>query len=218
MKTKDGLRRALAAVVVLLLAAAMMLCCGCNKNAETEAAEKTSPHDEETSMEEVVEYIDAEKYFEESGEIKETLNAKDSKDVKTEKAISEEFAARGFGELEITYDYSMDGDLLEEAAADATSTEKHPIYQALYVTDSEMVWTLTVVNGAIIANPLSYNAASEGNVSVLLSESETLTSYDVVTNQFFVTVPNTDTVLVKTVDTIDAATLESLTKEGIDAL
>ena len=44
MKTKDGLRRALAAVLVLLLAAAMMLCCGCNKEEKERKSRSSKLH------------------------------------------------------------------------------------------------------------------------------------------------------------------------------
>ena len=80
------------------------------------------------------------------------------------------------------------------------------------------IWSISVVNGMIIANPASFNLNSELTAQLLISESEKLTSYDNATNKFFVTIPYESEVIVKTVDKIDAETLDRLTVEEINKL
>ena len=55
-------------------------------------------------------------------------------------------------------------------------------------------------------------------MQLLFSESEELTSYDNQTDQYFVTIPSDSAVIVKTVDRIDAQTINSITDEEMDNL
>lgn len=76
MKTKNVLRRTLAAVLVLSLAAVMVLCCGCNNGTETVA---TSLSDEETSSDATKKDL-KEKYFDAACELIYNIPMYSSKD------------------------------------------------------------------------------------------------------------------------------------------
>ena len=58
----------------------------------------------------------------------------------------------------------------------------------------------------------------ESGVQVMLSEEDTITSYDSTTNKFYVNIPNADILTVKKVDKIDAETLDKLTYGELDKL
>ena len=48
---------------------------------------------------------------------------------------------------------------------------------------------------------------------VILSETDTITSYDSSTNKFYVNIPKESQTVIKTVSKIDAETIEKLTNE-----
>lgn len=162
--------------------------------------------------------IDAEAYFKENGEIVSVIDANDSTDVTTEKESMELFTDRGFTEYPITTNYSMDGKYSDEKEIEESSAEKHPMFTTYYVCESGDLWTIELVNGCITAYPVSYNEQSESEVPVIISETDTTYSYDSITNKFYETIPKDTALIVKKIDRIDSASLESLTKEGIDKL
>ena len=110
----------------------------------------------------------------------------------------------------------MTGDYSEATEISQGSSTKHPTYQTYYVSKNGDVWTIFMINGAIMANPVSYNIQSDLDAQVILSESNTVMSYDGTTNGFYETIPNKSSLIVKTVDRIDAETLENLTIGAID--
>lgn len=69
-----------------------------------------------------------------------------------------------------------------------------------------------------MANPVTYNTESGRDVQLLISETETVTSYDSAKNKFYVIIPGESEAIVKTVGRIDAETLDKLTVEVIDEL
>ncbi len=92
MKTKNGLRRVLAAVLVLLLAAAMVLCCGCNKE-EKERKSRSSKFDRNT--------ISRDKDDTEDRDSKKNDVDKDE-DVENEEFSEEENREYAFKQVELT--------------------------------------------------------------------------------------------------------------------
>lgn len=164
------------------------------------------------------EYIDAEEYFENNSEVMSEINAKDSKDVKTEKETVEELATRGFKDLAITTEYDMEGEYITEKDISDSSTDKHPIYIMMYATDIGDIWSIVVINGCVVANPISYNMQSTREALLIISETDTVMSYDNVTNKFFETKPSESELIVKKVNKIDVKTLKTLTIEELDKL
>ncbi len=162
-----------------------------------------------------VEKTDADEYFKDIAEIIAVLDVAECELV-SEKDVEEEFLLRGFDQNSITYNYSVDGDYEDDTEVNG-SEETHPVYESYYETESE-VWYLYMINDAVMAYPIIYNNYSERGVIILVSENETLTSYDSVTNRFYVTIPDGSEVIVYTVDHIDATTLKGIATEVFDEL
>lgn len=175
-----------------------------------------------TTMENNQEYHvaprDADAYFSSNATVISVVNAKDSKEVLSEAETHALLTGRGFTTFPITYEYSMKGSYSEATEVQSSSSKKHPSYQTYHITQAGDVWTIFVVNGSVMANPASYNMQTEQPVQVILSETDTITSYNGTANKFYETIPNASALVVKTVERIDIQTLEQLTYGAIDAL
>ena len=163
-----------------------------------------------------VEMVDAKEYFSNNGEIISEISVSDAENVDTEAETYDYLEKRGFAEYSVTAEYSIDGDYVGETAIEEDSQEKHPVYNTFYYSSSGEVWTITSINGQITANPVSYNFQSESDAPVLISDSETIVSYDNATNKFYETIPSESALKLIVVDQIDAATLDNLTIGEID--
>lgn len=172
---------------------------------------------EEKVEENGTDYINAEEYYEENSDVQNIIDVKESKNVQTEIQIIEEVENRGFSDITIYTDYSMDGEYLNKTEI-RKSNDKHPSYQMSYISSNDELWTVIVMNGCIMANPVSFNIESELGVQLIISESEKIMCYDSQTNAFFETIPNKSELIVKVVDRIDADTLDKLTIEVIKEL
>ena len=162
---------------------------------------------------------EAEKYYRDSSEeVVKITDAKESADVPSEKEVTKLLSDRGFSTDNIVTDYTMDAEFLDEAKIDENSTEKHPIYKMLYGSESEILWNIFVINGVVSAYPVSYNLVSERQAVLLITETDTVTSYDYTSNRFFETIPKESTMIVRKVSRIDKETLDSLTIGGLSEL
>ena len=161
--------------------------------------------------------VDAEEYFDEHSNVISTVSFNDSSDVTIGGDTLKSLQSKGFDQTEVLSDYDEDGDINEKEITEDT-TEKYPIYYTYYITEKDELWTILVVNGKITANPVSYNMNSKLPAQLILSESESIMSYDAETNTYFETIPDPDVLIVKVVPEINAELLEELTFEGIDAL
>ena len=162
--------------------------------------------------------FDAEEYFKENTILKSTSDVSTSQDVSTEAEAFDNFVERGFEGYQVTYEYAIDGTYLGTKEISRYSSSKHPIYQAYYTTTTGDIWMILEINGSYFATPISYNFSNEKSVSVMISETDTITSYDSTTNKFYVNIPNESQTIIKTVETINAETLEKLNSEEIDKL
>lgn len=162
--------------------------------------------------------FDAEKYFKENTDLKSSFDVLSSQDISTEREARQNFAERGFTGNPITYEYTMDGTYCGTEEISSYSSSQHPMYQTYYMTASGDVWMILEVNGAFFASPISYNFTDETKIPVTISETDTITSYDSTTNKFYINVPKESQAVIKTVERIDAETLEKLTGEEIDKL
>lgn len=165
-----------------------------------------------------VEAPDADAYFEANAQVLAKTPAESSAAVPTEAEACAELADRGFTDYAVTAEYAMDGSYTDAVEVSDASSAKHPYYQTFYVSAGGDLWTIFVINGAVMANPVSYNLQSSLGVQVVLSQTPAVMSYDGTTNTFFETIPDPTELIVKVVARIDAATLDSLTAEAIDAL
>lgn len=160
--------------------------------------------------------MSAEEFYASSGTLVSVIEAGDSTEVHTEAETSSSFTERGFLQYPIVTEVSMTGDIIDELEITGFSADKHPMYTTYYVTKSGNLWTIMDINGHIYANPVFYNLAPGNRNQVLLSETNTVLSYDPESNKFFETVPDKDVLNVITVDLIDSDTLEKMTSEEID--
>lgn len=158
---------------------------------------------------------DAEKLFQDNSKIIETVNAEDSTRSLTEADLIKILSERGFNEYPVTTEYNMQGNYEEPKSVVSSSSDKHPLYETSYINSSNEYWIITIVDGDLIAIPISFNMQSTSNTSVIISESETITSYDSSANKFYRTIPNTSVLTVKNVNHIDSDTLDSLTIEAL---
>lgn len=157
----------------------------------------------------------AEDYYTANAELIEIIKADESDDVLNETEVKELLDNRGFGENTAYYKYLINGSRVNETAITEGSGERYPMYQTVYLSEDEDIWIIYVINGSIFAYPISFGLESDLGVELIFSESDTLTSYDDATNQFFVTIPHASEMIVETVDRIDADTLSQLTIEKI---
>ena len=134
----------------------------------------------------------------------------------TEAEAYRDLTGRGFTQASITTAYDANGSYIGETEISARSDERHPAYQTFYVTADGSVWSILSVNGAITANPVSFNAGESWTVAHLLSETGSCMQYDSVSVTFIEIIPDPSEVRVKTVSRIDAALLEAMTAEEVD--
>ena len=158
---------------------------------------------------------EADEYFWENATVYRVINAKDSEDVKTEKNALSYFTDRGFNQNDVEFEYDIDGTYGDTKTASDGSEDKHPMYRTVYRAENGDVWVLYLVNGNIIANPLSFNNQTNLPGALYLTETGMLTSYDNGSNKFYEIVPLESVATVKKVQTINAELLNSLTVEEL---
>ncbi|MDD5924078.1 MAG: hypothetical protein PUC88_04740 [Clostridia bacterium] len=164
-----------------------------------------------------VTYDDANEYYQSNSEVISKIEARDSKSTTTEAETVKQLKERGFTSCVITTNYDMDGNYFDDKEI-GNSSEKHPLYQTYYQTKNNEIWEINLINGTIVANPIYYNIQSDHEAQVIISESDSIMSYDSSTNMFFETIPDESVLIVKNVKELTAEVLENLDYEGIDKL
>lgn len=161
--------------------------------------------------------LDVKTYFEDnSEEIINTIKVEDSENIYSEKDIYNEVEKRGFSEIDITTEYDYEGHYVSSYAMSRKSKKKHPVYQFQYVSKSNDTWIIFIIDSQIIAYPVSFNMFSSTNTKVVLSETNTITSYDSNTNMFYKTIPKKSELRVVVVDIIDSSTLDMITSGDLE--
>ncbi len=155
-------------------------------------------------------------YYKENAKVVKTVNASQSAEVLTEEQVIAMLKERGFSADKVTYEYRMGGEYVGEKSIKGDPNKKRPMYMTDYYSAAGELWTIFVINGDIIANPVSYNVQSTRPVQLLISEKTEITSYDHTTDTYYVTVPKSSAVVVKKIKKISADALDKLTCEGID--
>ena len=153
-----------------------------------------------------VKFIDAEQYFNENGELLDIIPVSESDNNKSEKDIAQYLADKGFGMDGIIYEDYRDGSYQEGEISE--SDETHPAYRTEFISEAGEYWSIEYINGQITAYPALFNLQEE--VPVILSEENTLMSYDSVKNAFFKTIPLASVLQIIVLDKIDASALEEI--------
>lgn len=161
---------------------------------------------------------EADEYYFNNSEVIDVIIAEESEVVPCEAEVVNLLGSRGFTESEIIYDFTIDGTYIGSTNVQHASQTKRPAYFTYYRTENGDIWIVYVINDAVTAYPLSYNAECDLPVDLMISESETITSYVDETNQYYVTIPYESAMIVRIVERIDAETLEQLTFDAIDAM
>ncbi|MCR5721607.1 MAG: hypothetical protein K6G72_04620 [Lachnospiraceae bacterium] len=157
-------------------------------------------------------------YYRKNSKVIKLINAGKSTTIPAERDIAKLLEDRGFSGEPITYEFALGGKYLGEQKVDSKSKYRRPIYKTEYYSACGDYWVIYVINGEVFANPVSYNFVSGKSVQLLISETDTLTSYDYLSNTYYITVPKESAAILKTIDRIDASSLDELTVEGIDGL
>ena len=194
---------------------------GCNKKDNSELENTNLTNNVETVYnyeEETIAPINAEEYLSEIGNINSSYDVSTSEYLLTESSVIDLLTNRGFSNLTIETNYSVDGQYYDSIEISEESTETHPIYETYYISESGFVWGLSIVGDKIYANPYTYNLQDEIEVLIIISETEYFTSYDSATNKYYEVIPNDTSINLKVVAEINADLLESLTMEEINKL
>ncbi len=160
-----------------------------------------------------VEYPDVEKYFRENSSIKSVEAVKDSGKSLSEKDAIKELASRGFTDYPVMSSFSISGEYYESFEVSETSDEIHPMYNTYYVNSSGELWSVMIVEDTVMASPAALVLQDDNPRQILVTERDTIVSYDNKDNRFYRTVPNDDALEVHNCDRIDSAQLDSLTLE-----
>lgn len=162
----------------------------------------------------LLEMPDAEAYYQEHAEYYRKIPVKSAEGVRSEREVLEDYARRGFTQTPVVADCSMDGTAIDETAISDASTRRHPGYETLYCTETGEYWRILEFNGALFAFPESYNwrrINEGGDMQLVVSETDTVISYDQSTNTYFETIPR-EPIVVYRVEKIDSETLELLSR------
>ena len=172
--------------------------------------------EESTELKKPSNLTETDNYFWSNSKVISVIDASKSKELYSEKQVISLLKARGFGDYPITYDsYSTSGEYVDSLEVTKKSNQKHPMYETIYISEKGVVWNIYVINGSVFANPASVNTEAELEAQVLYSEAETLTSYAVEGNKFYVTIPYESFIILKQVEKIDVARLDKIEYEEI---
>lgn len=163
-----------------------------------------------------IEFIDAEEYYRENGELLDSIDIHEQDAMLTEMEVCKLFAERGFTDCVITTSVDEDGNLIDTKEISDTSKEKHPVYEADYIGPDGNIWSLMVNSDKIFAIPVLYNFQSENAVTTCIAEDDTITSYDYSAKKFYTLVPSEEALIVKKTERIDVDALAGFTMEELE--
>lgn len=153
-------------------------------------------------------------FYTDSGTVVHSCAVESSPTVQTEQQALAELQSRGFPVESVNAYYTLDGTFVEAEIAETAGSQQHPYYTAQYLSATGELWSLEMVNGSLTAMPVGYNLESQ--VLVVISEKDSVSCYDKENGMFYDVVPNADVMVVARAHRIDAATLDTLTKEVLD--
>jgi len=140
----------------------------------------------------------------------------ESKNNKTTEDVKNELKDRGFESLQITSKYNIKGDFVSEFNQNKDTEELHPTYDMVYNSDKGDQWFIYCYGGQFFAFPISYNQNSGRDEYLIISEKDSIMSYDCMSNTYNEIIPQKTDLIIRKVDRIDKNTLDSLTSEVLN--
>ena len=141
----------------------------------------------------------------------------ESKNNKTTEDVKNELKDRGFESLQITSKYNIKGDFVSESNQNADTDELHPTYDMVYINSTNGdQWFIYCYGGQFFAFPITYNQNSSRDEYLIISEKDSIMSYDCMSNTYNEIIPQKTDLIIRKVDRIDKNTLDSLTSEVLN--
>ena len=148
-------------------------------------------------------------------------NARDAATSSSAISAAEAFGSldeRGFGDVEVSADFDVNGTYIETRAVDGASDDRYPSYQAYYASEQGVAWLVYINDGNYIATPLGSEKSALPN-RIVLSESDYVTQYDGDRNEYsefaLDSLPNA---VGKRVARIDKPTLDSYSISDLEKM
>lgn len=177
---------------------------------EFDSAIKKAGIDEEFSEEKP---IDADKYFSENSQIIEKLNAKDRKNLFSEKEVYDFLSKRQLLNEKIETNYDEMGNYIEDLEINKNSNDLHPTYKTTFAVNGKLLWIIDIVGKDITAYPIIFGENNTEQSKMILGEDKVTTSYDSATSTFYRNIPKSEVLDIKIVKRIDKVTLIKLSEE-----
>ena len=139
--------------------------------------------------------------YEFKGEVLEVTPIEESTESYTEADVRIELKNRGFDPDNIETNYRSDGTFTVHDCM-GNGSETHPLYTLYYISKSDGLWMVCVVNGSVVA-------MGSGQEEVM-TENEYVEVFDGFSKSFIKGIPDGTEMQIKQVNRIDAATLDEL--------
>lgn len=162
-------------------------------------------------------YNNADTFFNDFGKVLSVKHADEETSLIEEANVKQFLNERNLNTTDIYTHYSIAGEYYDDKIIMDDSSVKHPMYETSYINDNNEEWELYIINDQLMANPVSYNSRYylENEKMVIVSEKESIISYDCETNQFYEVIPKESEMKVYKVDKIDSNALDEITVERI---
>lgn len=217
------MRKIIPITITILSISLLLTGCGnfLKKNSSAGAAANTTTTtetevDEDKLYEEAINSMEnTDEYFEENSKVLDTYTIDEADNIKTEAEVAENISDRNLGTETLIPIYGEDGTTVLQGEDETDTDIKSPMYQSTYVNSSDEIWSIIVIADRIYAYPMSYMAQSEDGVEVIVSEQESILSYDGVSGKFFETIPEKEVLRVMVVDEINQTVLDELTVDKL---
>lgn len=153
--------------------------------------------------------FDADEYFENNTVNHSGYDVSHSQNLLTEADAYSLLTERGFSAFPILTNTDINTGYCDEIEINSYSSNIHPTYYTQYRSSNDVLWLITIVDDSLFAIPFSYNSINSTNL--IYSESDTIISYVATESKFYINTPNTSVSTIKTIEVINAESLEAIT-------
>lgn len=156
------------------------------------------------------ERIDAKTYYNKYSKVINEVGLDKSINMMSEEEAYNLFQSYGFDECIIVSEYTETGEYSGPNEIIPFSSSKHPVYKSDYIDEQGNIFEIYLIDGLLMANPVSLNTKKEDNIMVVVSSSKTLKSYDSKTKTFYETMPKSSMIRIQEASHSYIETLEEL--------